>query len=140
MSGRRINSNICKRIVDAIDKEDVNAYRIAFGELKAIYEKSTVKRQREEYINRISFVAPEWAEAISKRSGVHGADSVPENIIEAWKWKQFDSIIKDIISEPYTELQKIVCIIVNVIVMLQQLLRRNVHGITCLKKLKMILI
>lgn len=106
LSGRRINSNICKRIVDAIDKEDVNAYRIAFGELKAIYEKSTVKRQREEYINRISFVAPEWAEAISKRSGVHGADSVPENIIEAWKWKQFDSIIKDIISEPYTELQK----------------------------------
>ena len=106
LSGRRINSNICKRIVGAIDKEDVNAYRIAFGELKAIYEKSTVKRQREEYINRISFVAPEWAEAISKRSGVHGADSVPENIIEAWKWKQFDSIIKDIISEPYTELQK----------------------------------
>ena len=31
---------------------------------------------------------------------------MPENIIEAWKWKQFDSIIKDIISEPYTELQK----------------------------------
>lgn len=106
LSGRRMNSNICKSIVYAIDKKDLNAYSIAFEELKSIYEKSSVKRQREEYIDRISLVAPEWAEAIRKRRGVHGVDSVPENIADAWKWKQYDAIIKDIASEPYTELQK----------------------------------
>ena len=51
-------------------------------------------------------VAPQWAEAIRKRDGIHGDATLPGNIEDAWRWKQYYGIIEKIIEEPFSDLQK----------------------------------
>ena len=50
-------------------------------------------------------VAPQWADAIRARSGIHVSSTVPSDIMDAWKWKQYNGIIGQIMAEPFTDLQ-----------------------------------
>ena len=79
---------------------------IVFDELKSTYEKYALKRQREEYLQRLMTVAPQWAEAIKDRIGIHGSCTVPEDILDAWKWRQYNAIVEQVTAESYSELQK----------------------------------
>lgn len=99
------HSEICRSLLLALDQNS-EAYRNAFEKLQQTYAKYDLKQNREQYLQRLRPVAPEWAEAIQKRIGMHGNSTVPQKIEDAWKWKQYDTIVRDITSQPYTELQK----------------------------------
>lgn len=105
-SGKRIDSEECKALYSATVTYDTAAYRDAYGILEDTYAKISLKNQREEYLNRLAPVAPQWADAIRNRTGMHGSISVPDNIEDAWRWKQYCGIIEEIVAEPFAELQK----------------------------------
>ena len=104
--GKRIYSNVCKVLHLAAEAYDPHAYRTAFAILEETYAKTSLKAKRENYLNRLAPVAPQWADAIRTRSGIHGEAAVPSDIDDAWKWKQYYGIIEEIIAEPFPELQK----------------------------------
>ena len=104
--GKRMHSGVCKALLMAAEAYDSHTYRDAFAVLEATYAKTSLKAKREDYLNRLAPVAPQWAEAIRSRNGIHGEAVLPSDIADAWKWKQYCGIIEEIIAEPFPELQK----------------------------------
>lgn len=104
--GKRIHSNVCRAMLSAAEDNDTHAYRNAFAVLEEIYAKTSMKTKREDYLNRLAPAAPQWADAVRTRSGIHGKAVVPSDIADAWKWKQYYGIVEEIIGEPFPELQK----------------------------------
>ena len=105
-AGKRACSEECKALLAAAEAHDTAAYREAYENLENTYAKTSLQQKREAYLGRLSPVAPEWAEAIRNRKGIHGETAVPSTIEDAWKWKQYAGIIEDIVAEPFMELQK----------------------------------
>ena len=103
--GNRINSEILQVLNSAVMSLDAELYRSAYGKLGDIYDKYAIQYRRNEYLNRLTPYAYEWAEAIRRHSGVHGLSMVPDGIEDAWKWKQFSMILDDITSASLSEYQ-----------------------------------
>ena len=101
---KRGSSILCKKLVAASDEGDLDAYAEAYASLEKMYGKSEIQNARNNALRHLESIAPEWAEAIRTRQGIHGSSSVPSDIEEAWKWKQLHGIIENIIQKPYAEL------------------------------------
>ena len=104
-SGKRGNSFICKNLVSAIGEGNLSAYSEAYAALEKMYEKYELQENRNEALKVLEPIAPEWAEAIRTRDGIHGECTVPSDIDMAWKWKQLSGIIEEITLKPFAELQ-----------------------------------
>lgn len=104
--GKKENSYVCNLIKSARDNYDCDLYDDAYVTLARLYEKYILQAQRQNLINKIYDVAPEWAIEISNRIGLHGSNIVPTNIADAWRWKQYNGILTELTSEPFEELQK----------------------------------
>ena len=92
--------------MSAAKMRDVNSYQEKYQTLEKIYAKCSLKKKREDYLNRLEPVAPLWADAIRNRKDIHGSTIIPSNIDDAWKWKQYYGIIEEFMEVPYSELQK----------------------------------
>ena len=103
--GGRVASDLCAEAADAIDARDVPRYEDACAELERMCGKYELRQRRRELLSRLTPAAPQWAEAIRRRSGVHGQETMPDTIADAWKWKQLSQIVADIVAEPYSKLQ-----------------------------------
>lgn len=105
ISGKRGSSRICKALVNAINKGDTSAYAETYADLEKMYEKYELQRNRNDALKVFEPVAPEWAEAIRTRRGIHGGCVIPSNIDDAWKWKQLSEIVEEITRIPLGDLQ-----------------------------------
>ena len=103
--GKRSSSQICHRMIQMLDAGNVSGYAEAFFALKSMYEKYELQKSRSDLLSTLESFAPQWAEAIRTRKGIHGQSSVPETIEEAWKWKQLSGIISEITAQPFEKLQ-----------------------------------
>ena len=103
--GRRISSTTCKNMLLAVQDGDFSGYAEAFKQLENLYTKYDLQQKRNDLLKKIAPVAPQWADAIKNRIGVHGETTMPNSIEDAWKWKQYSGIISDMIAEPFDELQ-----------------------------------
>jgi very-short-patch-repair endonuclease len=104
--GSRATSDVCMAVVAAINVADAVAYQNAYGALEKTYSKRALQEKRKAYLDRLRAVAPQWADAIADRAGIFGQYTVPSNIEDAWKWKQYYGIIEELTAEPFAELQK----------------------------------
>ncbi len=104
-NGKRVNSKTCRAILSAIEQGDINAYSETFAELKRMYEKYSLQKNRADLLKTLEPVAPQWAAAIRNRVGIHGNFTVPNDIEDAWKWKQFCGMVEEITEKPFAELQ-----------------------------------
>lgn len=105
-TGKRMYSEVCRAMHSAVEEYDTAAYRNAYAILETTYAKSSLKQTRDDFLNRLTLAAPQWAEAIRSRDGLHGTATVPSDIADAWRWKQYYGIIAEIVAEPFPELQK----------------------------------
>ena len=105
LRGGRVASDLCAAAADAIEAQDAARYADACGCLERMCEKYALRLRRRELLDRIMTAAPQWAEDIRRRRGIHGQGQLPDTIEEAWKWKQLSQIVADILSEPYSRLQ-----------------------------------
>ena len=104
-AGTLTNSTACMDIAGAIKRKDIEGYKKARNTLFALIGKYSLQNRRNETLAKINRYAPEWANAIKNRQGIHGSFTVPENIADAWKWKQLESIVNEINSCDYNTLQ-----------------------------------
>ena len=105
-TGERVYSDECRALLSAAETYDTAAYRNSYIALENTYAKIRLKQKRDEYLSRLASVAPQWAKSIRNREGIHGDATLPGNIDEAWRWKQYSGIIEKIVEEPFSELQK----------------------------------
>lgn len=102
----RVNSNICLSLLQATNSGNEAKYTQCYGKIVELYNKYSALHKRRELLSKLDPVAHEWAEAIRKREGTHGLNTVPNSIENAWKWKQYSEILSEMLQEPYDELQK----------------------------------
>jgi len=101
----RVNSKILQNMYQAIHARDIERYGSSLGQLITIYDKYNVLFKRNDYLKRLRPYAPDWAEAINKRKGIHGEAVVRSDIMEAWKWRQLSMLIEELTSTPLSEYQ-----------------------------------
>ena len=99
-------SILCMKMRDAGMSHDMDLYKKLYYELDTLYKKYTLQHRREEYLQRLYNVAPTWSNAIRNRVDNCGHSEVPENIVEAWRVKQYSQMLADITSQPFDELQR----------------------------------
>ncbi|MGN1250376.1 MAG: AAA domain-containing protein [Candidatus Spyradocola sp.] len=106
LSGKRGGSRVCRRLREAVDARDRNAYAEGYAALETAYGKYALQARREDMLRTLEPVAPDWAGAIRGRAGVHGGSTLPDTIEDAWKWKQLCGMIEEITGRPFRELQE----------------------------------
>ncbi len=105
-AGDLTQADSCIKLAAAVDSSNIEAYADARNALVLLIAKYSLQGKRYNALQKINCYAPEWAQAIKLRRGIHGGNSVPENIVDAWKWKQLELIINRINNCDYNELQK----------------------------------
>ncbi len=105
LSGGRVASDLCAAAADAIEALDPDRYADACGDLERMCEKYALRLRRRELLDRLMTAAPQWAEDIRRRKGIHGQGILPDTIEDAWKWKQLSQIVAKLLEEPYARLQ-----------------------------------
>lgn len=103
--GQRIDSILCQNLVINIKNKDTYNYGASLHQLVSMHEKYRLKDNRQDLLDKLSKVAPLWSNLIEHREGIHGEPNVPDNIIEAWKWKQLDMELELITSKSFNSLQ-----------------------------------
>lgn len=84
-------SSSAKVVLDlrkAVGNLSPEAYEAAYGKLEALSRKRETFRRRNALIGKLAQAAPNWAEAIAQRSGVHAAGNIPGDSVAAWHWRQ----------------------------------------------------
>lgn len=104
-SGGRVASDLCAAAAQAIEDRDPVRYADACGDLQRMCDKYALRLRRRELLDRLMTAAPQWAEDIRRRKGIHGKALLPDTIEDAWKWKQLSQIVANIVDEPYARLQ-----------------------------------
>ena len=105
-AGDLAQADSCVKLAAAVDSRNVEAYADARNALVLLIAKYSLQGKRYNALQKINCYAPEWAQAIKSRKGIHGGNSVPKNIADAWKWKQLELKINIINNCDYNELQK----------------------------------
>lgn len=77
-------------IIAAVNDKDASKYKRAYKLIKSMIKCRNVKIRRKELIKKLSTSAPEWANYINDRLGIHGVTYVPGDIQMAWKWRQLN--------------------------------------------------
>lgn len=106
LTNDRKKSELCNALANAIDTKDKINYHKFYSEISSLYNKVNLKQQREKLLEKLKQYAPDWAYAIQHRDSIYGESKIPVDISEAWKYKQFKNIIKELHSDNYEKLQK----------------------------------
>lgn len=99
------SDGICKELLEAVIKEDVNAYTKAYTYLRHLSEQAVKYRRRNELLEKVKRVAPTWAEFISNKRDVHGNDTLPGKVQNAWVWRQLNDELDRRASLNVTDIQ-----------------------------------
>ena len=100
-----VGSLLCNRLILKLIEKDYDGYLREYLVLQNLNQKQFYYDERQKYLKEIEKFAPEWANVIRKRIGIHGEYYIPDNIQQAWLWKQFSGIIDEITAQPFEELQ-----------------------------------
>lgn len=109
VAGEQMGSRICAELLTAQEHRNMEKYNQAYKWLLTINEKRPIYTKRKALLKELSVTAPDWAVAISNRIGIHGQNALPDNVAEAWKWKQLSGLLDELYELPVDELQKKVC-------------------------------
>lgn len=101
-----LNSTISAEALNNIINNDYEQYLENYKKLEEIYSKYEILNIRNEYLSKIEEVAPLWANDIRNRFEIHGESSCPSNIYDAWKYKQYEQILDELMKDTPEELYK----------------------------------
>lgn len=101
-----VSSSLSQNLAANLIDKNGESYLKNYLTLKELSQKRKYYTLRKIYLEEIEKTAPEWANMIRKRIGIHGECYLPTYIDQAWMWKQFDGIIEEITAEPFKELQE----------------------------------
>ena len=87
-------------------QKNIEKYRVYYEKIIYLYNKKDIYSNRIGLLEKLATVAPDWAEAIKTREGIHGNSVVPKDIESAWKWSQLNSQINRINSYDSNKIQR----------------------------------
>lgn len=105
MIGDDSKASLIIEMEDALRFKKAKKYQETYTHLEMLKSNRNAHEKRQEYLKRLFEVAPDWAHAIENHEGVHGQNTVPDSINEAWRYKQYAGILREILKEPYEELE-----------------------------------
>jgi hypothetical protein len=85
-----ISDRLSNDLLEAVIKEDVLAYTKTYAYLRHLTEQAVNYRKRNELLDKVSRVAPTWADFIRAKRDVHGSDTPPGKVHDAWIWRQLN--------------------------------------------------
>jgi len=86
---------IVRALSSAIESLSASQYRNAFEELTRLHAVAAQAKRRNDLLERLSRVAPAWAQHIRARDGIHASPEVPGDPVAAWRWRQLhDELVK----------------------------------------------
>ena len=95
----------CRSLIQALYDDDADKYATAYQNLYTLYQKYDLQHVRGELLSKLEPYAPNWAAAIRTRNGIHGEQTLPATIDDAWKWIQLSQIISGLTAKPFADLQ-----------------------------------
>lgn len=96
---------ICNLLFEALLKDDLTSYTDVYNTYYEIYNKYSFYNRQNELLRKLKPYAPGWARAIAKREDIHGKNTKPEALLEAWKFKQFELFYEEISDDNIASLQ-----------------------------------
>jgi very-short-patch-repair endonuclease len=83
-------SKVIAQLLAAVNDENSNRYREAYGRLLELKSKQADLELRRALLAKLETAAPAWAGAIRNRTGVHGRSEPPRDAASAWTWRQLN--------------------------------------------------
>ncbi|AIQ56252.1 AAA domain-containing protein [Paenibacillus borealis] len=83
-------SAIAGRLQQSVVRLDPQSYEQAYQAVQLLWDKSALIGQRQEWLQRLQQSAPDWAQAVRSRSGIHGEHQAPAGLEAVWLLKQLD--------------------------------------------------
>lgn len=100
------HSVLVSDLVRAFHGQGTKSYAETYREIAALHEKYAVREMREGILQKLYASAPGWSDAVRARVGIHGKSEPPENVKDAWRWKQYDVMLKDLTKVSLDELRQ----------------------------------
>ncbi len=91
-----VHENPFDKLIKSVEEKNADKYEINYKELISLYNKKGVFLRRIELLEKLQKLAPDWADAIKRREGIHGNAVMPNDIELAWKWSQLNNQINRI--------------------------------------------
>lgn len=101
-----VNSKICIDMKKSLLNKDFDNYNDAYSLLEKIHQKNDILIKRNQLLTKIEEVAPVWAMDIRNRIGIHANTVFPKDILKAWKYKQYLTILEELTCDSLEELQE----------------------------------
>lgn len=79
-----------------VNSRNSAGYESAFKNLVSLVSLASFAEDRSHYLSILEKSAPDWAEAVRRREGVHGGDSPPGDPQSAWRWKVINSTLDEL--------------------------------------------
>src|SRR6266478_312799 len=83
-------SKAVAQLLAAVNDENSNRYREAYGRLLEVKSKQADLELRRALLAKLETAAPAWSAAIRNRTGVHGRSEPPRDAASAWTWRQLN--------------------------------------------------
>ncbi|NMA75311.1 MAG: AAA family ATPase [Bacteroidales bacterium] len=90
-------------LIVACKEKDVSKWRTSWNELKRLEELEESYDRYTELKDKLREVAPIWLDQLEKQGGQGKELYPPEDLKQAWKWKQISTWIEDIHNKPSIE-------------------------------------
>lgn len=81
-------------------------YDDSYKTLKLILSKEEIFSKRKTILSKLELIAPIWVKDIEDRNGKHGQNTLPNNIFEAWRWRQLNNQLEKMDSFDPNKIQK----------------------------------
>ncbi len=89
-SGDSQSTAVVERLRHAVRAFDPALYRSAIERLNELFARRKDLERRRVLLRKLEPVAPGWAEAIRKRTSIHGQPKTPPGVRDAWLWRQLN--------------------------------------------------
>ena len=99
------NIRLCENLWSAMQDCDITSYAVYWKELNDLLNKQPILMKRRAYLAKLSGMAPQWASQIKDRVDLHGKATIAFDPQTSWKFKIYESLIKQARDISITELQ-----------------------------------
>lgn len=100
------SSALVDALISSVERKDSSLYNSSYTTLSTILAKKETYTKRKTLLTELKRIAPDWAQAIEARNGIHGLGALPENIEQAWKWCQLSNQLARIDAYDPNKIQK----------------------------------
>ncbi len=87
---------VARRMVAAIDNNDVSAYADAARSLMSLDRLQGTALRRSELLTRLADSAAPWAKLVQNRTAPHDAAKAPGDLHAAWQWRQLHDALESL--------------------------------------------